>query len=92
MTTHTNTRRATVFALLGGLMMLATIALVGCMGGPEIDLDVAAQRAEHKAMAGPYLRYVEADANLDEMEKARRRNTVATQDLRIRTLEEAVQR
>lgn len=72
--------------------LVVLMACMGCTTAPEIELDVQSQREDYKAISLPWLRYVEADPLLDEPAKARRRNTVATQDLRIRMLEEAIQR
>lgn len=51
-------------------------------------VDVQAQRAEHIAITQDWLRYVEADAALSAADRDDRRLLAATQDMRIRALEE----
>lgn len=60
-----------------------------CTGAPTAQLDLVAQRAEQEAITVPWLTYVEADHALSETQKQSRRDTAATQDLRIRKAEAA---
>lgn len=72
------------------LPLVVVLALLcSCGSAPVERLDLAAQRAEQKAITAEWLAYVEADPALAAEQKAARRSTAAAQDLRIKKAEEA---
>lgn len=84
-----NDTRSARTARSSAALLLALIS-ASCVGSATPQLDVTAQRAEHAVITVDWVRYVDADAQLTPEQKARRHNTAAAQDLRIRRLEEAL--
>jgi hypothetical protein len=68
------------------ILLLFSILSPACIGPPDPTF-VAAARANHDAMAPEYIAYVNADQELDEAQRERRRRTVARWDEAIRSRE-----
>ena len=69
-------------AIVTGIVLLCVLALNGCSGlqGSYVDAD----RLTYKAVAPVYLRYTEADLELDDRAKKRRRRLVRSWDGRLK--------
>ena len=66
-------------------MLLICLICVGCAGPAESF--VKAERAMHDAIAPEHRKYVEADDNLSDEQKARRLRTLDSWDLLLRKAE-----
>lgn len=84
-----DTRRTTEAYLLILATLIACLVFSGCQGPDPVQVE--AQRAEYEAIAPLYTTYVEEDSAITQEVKDRRLRTVRTWDLRIQSLEEAMQ-
>lgn len=69
------------------LVLLAIVLLILAAGCSPSSEYVKADRATFDAIAPEYLRYVENDTTLDSDQKARRKRTVSTWEMRLRQAE-----
>lgn len=75
------------------VISIALLMASGCCATTEIIQEdyVAADRATFTAITPKYLKYIEEDKSLDDEEKARRRRTVRTWEMRLEQAETPVQ-